>query len=107
MPVTIQSKVRSFSEEKQTVPGLIPQTAEDLATSDVYVDLIVLTPHATDSDTVTIKDKQGTPRTVFGPIVVDPGAPVVAKLYSRYAPGGLTWESATGNKVTGYVSWQQ
>lgn len=107
MPTTVRAKARSFSDEKHTVPALIPQAAEDLATSDVYVDLIVLTPHATDSDTVTIKDKQGTARTVFGPILVEPGAPIVAKLYSRYAPGGLTWESVTGDKVTGYVSWMQ
>lgn len=105
MAVEVRNAATQFSATEHTVPVLVPQTAEDLATSDVYLEALVFTA-ATTQDTVTVKDKQGTPTIVFKFLVL-PGDPVVVTFPGRYCPGGLTWESTAGDLVVGYARWKR
>jgi hypothetical protein len=105
MAVTVVKAKTQFETVEETVPVLVPQTAENLVASDAYLEALIFS-CATTKDTVTVKDKQGTPTIVFK-FEVLPGDPTVVSFPDRYCPGGITWESTAGDLVVGYARWKR
>ena len=96
---------RFFHETRyqETVPALIPATPESLWTADVWIEEITLTNASAAPVSVTIQDRQATPRAVLHEVPLDPGATYVIRFVARYCPNGVQWVASTANTVVGYV----
>jgi hypothetical protein len=101
MSVTLVSNDRG---EWETLPKLLPSSAEDVYAANCHVLEIHLVNETASPVTVTISDKQTTPRAVAPPAVVVPGnGDLVWEFSGRYCPGGLTWVASAASSITGYV----
>jgi len=88
---------------KQTVPALIPAVAENVFSSDVYLEEITLTNESNSAVTVTVADKQTAPRAVLKDVSLGAKTAYVARFTARFCPNGITWVASDGTAVTGYV----
>jgi hypothetical protein len=90
--------------EFETVPKLIPAVAEAVYVGDCHVVEIQLVNESVAAVTVTIADKQATPRAVIPPAISIPaGTDMIWEFSGRFCPGGITWVAGTASAVTGYV----
>lgn len=105
MAATIQNAPTSLPTAQETVPGLIPSSAEDVITETVYLDYIQLNTESS-SATVTISDKQGTAREICH-VNVDRGAPVRIPMDGRLCPGGISWVASVDGVVVAYLRWRK
>jgi uncharacterized lipoprotein YbaY len=107
MPVTIQQapnwNIASSFGEHETVPVMVPAVAEDVFASDTWLREITLTNKSAAAVTVTIADKQDTPREVVAELSIEPHATAVIEFVSRYCPGGVTWVASAADAVIGYM----
>jgi len=111
MSTTIQASpfatLRGDWPARETVPSLIPAVAEDLYVGDCWIEQVVLVNIGGASQTVTIKDKQATPREVLSAVIVNPGdPPLILGLAGRFMPGGINWVAGDGVSIVGYVRWR-
>lgn len=86
----------------------VPTSATDLATADAYILQIVVNNTGASSQTITISDKQGTPRDLLTAVAIDPGVPAVLVFPQGVRmKSGVRW-SASGTglvaEVFGYVA---
>lgn len=84
-------------------PVLIPSSEEDVITENCYVEEITLSNTHSSEVTVTISDKQDTPREFFPAVVLQANSVVSGRFSGRYCPGGLTWVASVADKVVGYI----
>ena len=88
----------------ETNPKLIPAVAEDIFSGSCHIREIHLVNETSGAVTVTINDKQTTPRADIPTTVAVPAnSDLVWVFVGRYCPGGLTWVASAANSVTGYV----
>jgi hypothetical protein len=91
----------SFLTAFNVVPKVLPSSAEDVFTADVYLDLITLT-NVTDTDvTVTVSDKQTIPMGILSQVNVPARSIFVMPLYGRYCPSGVTWAASANASIVG------
>lgn len=106
MPTTVQNAQASFVFLKETVPALIPTSAEDLETQTCYMDKLFLSNVGNAASIVTISDKQGTPVVALNPTLA-PGDVISLDMNERLFSGGITWIQSVANQVSGYVKWKR
>jgi hypothetical protein len=87
----------------ETVPNLIPAVAENLWSMDVWLEEITLTNVTDVAQTVTISDRQSTPRSVLSQVQVDARTTYVIRFAARYCPGGVSWVAPDASSIVGYI----
>lgn len=91
-------------DEWDFAPALIPSAGEDVVTqsSGVYIDTIVVVNPTASAVTLTISDKQGTPREIID-VSIAANTTYVIKMWGYWAPGGVSWTAGTNNVLIGYI----
>lgn len=91
-------------DEWDFAPALIPSSAEDVVvqSSGVYIDTIVIVNPTVSAVTVTITDKQGSPREIID-VSIAANTTYVIKMWGYWAPGGISWSAGTNNVLIGYI----
>lgn len=91
-------------DEWDFAPALIPSSAEDVVTqsSGVYIDVITIVNPTASAVTLTISDKQGTPREILD-VSIAANTTYVVKMWGYWAPGGISWVAGTNNVLVGYI----
>lgn len=84
-------------------PMLVPDVEEDVFSKSVYLTEITLTNVTAGAVVVTVKDKQGTPRNVLGPLTIAANTTYVIRFDARNCPGGVRWSADTASAVVGYM----
>ncbi len=92
-----------LNEKKHLEPDLVPNSLTDVYPGNCYIEEMTFSTAGATSATVTVQDKQGTPRVVVKDLAVDPGAPVVVRFDGRYCPGGVSWQASVAGAVVGYI----
>ncbi len=87
----------------ETVPVLIPAVAEVVFDRDVRVVEIHLVNESANPVTVTILDRQSTPRSIVPTVTIDGNSDHIREFTGRFCPGGVTWAASDGNSVAGYM----
>lgn len=91
----------NFGLRRHLEPDFVPSSATDVVGADCYVEEIVLT--GVTSATVTIWDKQATPKLLASAVSVDAGDVLVMRFDGRYCPGGVRWQASAANACVGYM----
>lgn len=93
---------RRAAPAKQLATGLqtIPGSATDLTTSNTVIFQIVLVNKTAGAITVTILDKQGTPKTLFGAISI-PANTTLTQSFGEgvLMLGGVRWSASAGSSI--------
>ena len=91
-------------DEWDFAPALVPSSAEDVVvqSSGVYIDTIVVVNPSASAVTITITDKQGTPREIID-VSVAANTTYVIKMWGYWSPGGISWSAGTNNVLVGYI----
>lgn len=98
-----QSGDRFGAGSVDTDPSPIPATLTTVFDFTFYADEITLTNKSAGSVTVTIQDRQSTPREFMKDVPIPASALYVVSLHGRKFPGGLSWSASSANAVIGYV----
>ena len=95
-------------DEWDFAPALIPSITENVVvqSSGVYIDTIVIVNPSASAVTVTISDKQGTPREIVD-VSVAANTTYVIKLWGYWAPGGVSWVAGTNDVLVGYMRFRR
>jgi len=88
---------------QETTPGLIPATLADVYTKNIWLSEITLTNKSAGTVTVTVQDKQTTPREVLAAVSVAANTTYVIRFDARYCPGGVSWSASSGTAIVGYL----
>ncbi len=83
-------------------PALIPSSAEDVVTGDVYIDSITIINPTASAVTLEILDKQNTPREILD-VTIAANTTYVIKMWTYYSPGGIRWSAGTNNVLVGHI----
>lgn len=83
---------------------LVPSSPTDLVVGDCSLFRIELTNETTDLVTVTIQDKQGTPRAWIKDVPIAPNS-VYGGFWieGRRFLGGVRWSASQASAITGYI----
>ncbi len=84
-------------------PALIPAVAADLLAESCWLEEVVLSNVTGAAVTVTIKDKQSTPRSLCEALSVAANSVTILRFAGRYCPGGLNWVAGSANAIVGSV----
>jgi len=103
MAITLKNAFQYHLRPQHFDPVLIPDSEETVFDSDVFVELVTLSNTHSSAVSVTIKDKQSTPRELIPTAALPANSVFVARFGGRYCPGGLTWQASVADKVVGYV----
>ena len=87
----------------ENVPSLIPAVAADVVTGDIWLEEITLANKSGSTVTVTMVDKQGTPREILPAVTIAANTVYVIGFKARYSPGGVNWVATSGTAVVGTV----
>lgn len=94
----------NFTRFVETTPALIPTVAADVVAQDAWIEQVNFC-NTTGADiTVTVLDKQGTPRAALDTFVVPSRDAVVISFNRRFMPGGINWVASATNLV-GYIRY--
>jgi hypothetical protein len=94
----------NFKEFFEITPQLVPTVAADVVAQDVWLDQLNFTNTTASAITVTVEDKQGTPRAALSAFVVPGNDSVVIAFNRRWMPGGIRW-SASATNLVGYARY--
>lgn len=101
--MAVISKPNFLGNAWQITPAVVPTEAVDVVATDVYVEEITLSNTSGSAATVTIKDKQGTPRSILEAVSIAANTTYVITFpKGRYMPGGVNWVASAGS-VVGYI----
>jgi hypothetical protein len=92
-----------FTTYVENTPELIPAESASLWTMDTWLEEITLTNTSDAAVTVTVTDRQSTPRAVLSELSVDAHTTYVIRFSARYCPSGVAWSASSGTAVVGYV----
>ncbi len=93
--------------EKETVPALIPADAEAVVSVNAWLRELHLVNNSDQAVTVTLMDRQETPRPIVPAVEIKPHSDHLRIFTSRFCPGGITWQASAANAVTGYARWRR
>jgi hypothetical protein len=88
---------------QETTPGLIPAVDTDVYAKNIWLSEITLTNTSAGAVTVTVQDKQATPRAVLSAVSVAAHTTYVIQFSARYCPNGVSWSASSGTAVVGYL----
>lgn len=94
----------NFSRFDETTPALVPTSATDVVAQDAWLDQLNFTNTTAAEITVTVLDKQGTPRAALNSFPVPANDAVLISFNRRYMPGGIRW-SASATNLVGYARY--
>jgi hypothetical protein len=101
--LSLAGQDRFTSRDVDTDPVLIPATLTAVFTFTVYVAEITLTNETDAAVTVTIQDRQSTPRALFKDLSIAAKTTYVVPMNGRKFPGGIAWAASSATAVTGYI----
>lgn len=107
MSVTVQGApnfpMNDTSASLETIPTYIPAVTEDVFDSDCWLQELTLTNNASVDVTVTITDKQVSPKPILSKVPIGPGEMYSVQFGARYMPGGMTWVCSVADALVGYA----
>lgn len=103
MAVTLYDAFMHHLPMKHTYPSVVPATEEDVFTADVYVTEISITNKSSSATTLTMKDKQSTPRELVPTTTINANSVHEFRFDGRFCPGGLTWQAGAADSLVVYV----
>jgi DNA-binding protein len=88
---------------QETTPALIPAVDTTVYAKNIWLSEITLTNISAGTVTVTVQDKQTTPREVLSAVSIAAHTTYVIQFGSRYCPNGVSWSASSGTAVVGYL----
>lgn len=108
MAVTVKNGSAEFGAPLYINPKLVPASAEDVFTNDVFLTLIHLSNKSAATVTVTITDKQSPSREVVPTVSIAANSDHLRVFPreegGRFCPNGVSWVASDGAAVTGFIA---
>lgn len=94
---------RKVESVVECLPQLIPAASATAYDVDFHVTEIVFTNETADDATVTVLDRQSTPRALFLNTTIPANSAYGVVFEGRWMPNGFTWVASAANSITATV----